>query len=29
VLDQIGHPVIGETAGKALDQPELSIGGAE
>jgi hypothetical protein len=29
VLDQIGHPVIGETAGKALDQPQLSIGGAE
>ena len=29
VLDQIGRPMIGETAGKALDQPELSIGGAE
>ena len=29
VLDEIGRPVIGETTGKALDQPELSIGGPE
>ena len=29
VLDQLGRPVIGETAGKALDQPDLLIGGAE
>jgi hypothetical protein len=29
VLDQFGRPVIGETAGKALDQPELARGGAE
>jgi hypothetical protein len=29
VFDQIGHPVIGETAGKALDQSDLLVGGAE
>ena len=29
VLDQIGVPVIGETAGKALDQSDLLVGGAE
>ena len=25
---QLGHTVIGEAAGKALDQPDLPIGGA-
>jgi hypothetical protein len=29
VLDQTGRPVICEAAGKALDQPQLTIGGAE
>ena len=29
MFDQIGDPVIGETAGKALDQSELLVGGAE
>jgi hypothetical protein len=29
VFNQIGRTVIGKTAGKALDQPELPIGGAE
>jgi hypothetical protein len=29
VFDQIGHAVIGETAGKALDQSDLLVGGTE
>jgi hypothetical protein len=29
VFDQISHPAIGETAGKALDQSDLLVGGTE
>ena len=29
VLDQLGRPVIGQATGKALDQPDPSVGGAE
>ena len=29
VLDQLGHAVIGEAAGEALDQPDLPVGGTQ
>ena len=29
VLDQLGHALVGETAGKPLDQPDRPVGGAE